>query len=1149
LSVRLIVCLVVSALVTVLAAVFLYLAAVPLQFWQQLLLLLMLFGLVFVVSYYGGLLARRLGRQIRNWWHRPNLRRQLTILWASIRRLYRPRSKYDLPLFLLLTDDLDREKPILGKMGLKPIERIGSDSPVQYWLGEESAFITLDRGSTFAYPQLARDLGRALRRFRNRQPLNGIIVNIDCELLLDDSDAPAHDFASATREVLIRFSRAAGISAPVYTFLSGMSSLADFCQFFSTATEEFCDAPLGALIKADRADQFDEGQFNVAYARILQILSDRRMSSLASQLDADYRTSIAAAPLQAVMLKPALTRFFHQLTRSGRNDPPVWLRGLFLIDTVSGRTPKDLLAGAVVGAVGLRFTLPGLQVPSTRSLFVRNLINQALYPDSQAIGVRRGANLRAKLAAVALATGCIAILGFMIWSLRVEFLFKNEQFQQAIVGVNTYREHVKADPKAMGEASHVVGELSALRAKTYAIYQKKRPQTSFWIRNDNGLANVTNIYSAELSRFMLPMLAKAETEEIHQYRLNPSIRTLPPAVRAAAIYVHLARKSKAGYLNDSDQIEWRDKYEDFFLEAFSKLDRVRKAKLAILLQDIDSFPLGEVKAAINLQKIAVAELNKYSLAQVVYQLMRTERVSVEPVELISVLGTGFQDVFEVTEGTELFSISDHPTPSLTVPLFFTHDGFSALDLSTDSKQLRNALEWVKVLDPGLHGSLGFNGYDVLAAQVQQLYIRDYIDVWNGILESIHAKPVTSKSGLGQSLAIAGSASSSPLAKIVNLVNVHTRLAVTLPVSAGTTAKAPALLSKVEKTEKVVSGTGRAGIGVDLKQGAAKDITDAFLAYHKLAEPATKKTQVAILLQSIHKLNQWVQPFIGADGNAGEIFSQWADVEAVKANPLAKMRLSADNFPPAVKQWLVTISDDANAVLMVAAKDWLSGYWQATVYRRFHQRLAGKYPFDSDSKVDAKLDDVEQFFGKKGVIDSFITNWITPFRYGVQVKGAPTSFLWASNIELSPTVQSDIERAAQIRQALFDPTGKKLEVAFDLQVSKMSASLTAFSIEADTPLLLYRHGPVLWLPQHWPVHGERLQLQTNRGVAVAGKRELNSPWSWFKLLLGARVTKQDRELTIQLAVDSERIGVQVRLHDLENPFDSSLLPGYVPPEKL
>ncbi len=1142
-SVRLIVCLVISTLVTVLAAVFFHLAAIPSQLWQQLLLLLMLFGLVFVVSYYGGSLARRSGRQIRNWWHRPNLRRQLMILWASIRRLYRPRSKYELPLFLLLTDDLGREKPILGKMGLKPIEKIGSDSPVQYWLGEESAFITLDRGSTFAYPHLARDLGRALRRFRHRQPLNGIIVNIDCELLLDDSEAPAHDFASATREALIRFSRAAGISAPVYTLLSGMSSLADFCQFFSTATEEFCDAPLGALIKADHAGQFDEDQFNVAYAQILQMLSDRRVSSLASQLDADYRTSIAAAPLQAVMLKPALTRIFHQLTRSARNDPPVWMRGLFLINTVSGRTPKDLLAGAVAGAVGLRFTLPGLQVPSTRSLFVRNLINQALHPDSQVIGVRRGANLRAKLAALALAIGCVAILGFMIWSLRVEFIFKNEQFQQAIDGINTYREHVKANPQAMFEATHGIDELSALRAETYAIYQKKRPQTSFWIPNDNSLANVTNMYSAELSRFALPMLAKAETDEIHQYRLKPSRFTLAPAVRAAAIYVHLAQKSKAG------NIEWRLAYQDFFLQAFSELDQARRAKLATLLQDIDSFPLGEVKAATKMQKIAVAELSKYSLAQVVYQLIRTERANMGPVELISVLGTGFQDVFEITGGTELFSISDDPMPSLTVPVFFTHDGFSALDLSTDSKQLRTALEWVKALDPSLHGSLAFNGYDVLAAQVQQLYIRDYIDVWNGILESIHTKPVTSKSGLGQSLAIAGSASSSPLAKIINLVNAHTRLAVTLPVSTGATPKAPTLLSKVEKAEKVVAGTGRADIGVGLKQAAAKDITDAFSAYHKLAEPATKKTQVAILLQSIHMLNQWVQPFIGADGNAGEIFSQWADVEAAKVNPLAKMRLSADNFPPVVKQWLVTISNDANVVLMAAAKDWLSSYWQATVYRRFQQRLAGKYPFDPDSKVDAKLDDVVRFFGKKGVIDSFVTNWIAPFRYGAQVKGVPTSFLWASNIELSPTVQSDIERATQIRQALFDPTGKKLEVGFDLQVSKMSASLTAFSIEADTPLLLYRHGPVLWLPQHWPVHGERLQLQTNRGVAVAGKRELNSPWSWFKLLSGARVTNQDRELTTQLAVDSERIGVQIRLHDLENPFDSSLLPGYVPPEKL
>ena len=69
------------------------------------------------------------------------------MLRRTVRRLFRRRSLYDVPIYVLFTRDLEKEEGLLGKLGFSHLDRFSKDSPVNYWIGHESTIITLDWGS------------------------------------------------------------------------------------------------------------------------------------------------------------------------------------------------------------------------------------------------------------------------------------------------------------------------------------------------------------------------------------------------------------------------------------------------------------------------------------------------------------------------------------------------------------------------------------------------------------------------------------------------------------------------------------------------------------------------------------------------------------------------------------------------------------------------------------------------------------------------------------------------------------------------------------------------------------------------------------------------------------------------------------------
>ena len=107
---RLIISLLLAVLITVGMAAALYLYPVNWSFSAWILALLAAFALTFFIAFYGKQVVLSIYRSLRTWWNKPNFRSDLLVLRRTVRRLFRRRSLYDVPIYVLFTRDVEKEK-------------------------------------------------------------------------------------------------------------------------------------------------------------------------------------------------------------------------------------------------------------------------------------------------------------------------------------------------------------------------------------------------------------------------------------------------------------------------------------------------------------------------------------------------------------------------------------------------------------------------------------------------------------------------------------------------------------------------------------------------------------------------------------------------------------------------------------------------------------------------------------------------------------------------------------------------------------------------------------------------------------------------------------------------------------------------------
>ncbi|NWD58221.1 hypothetical protein HX878_26255 [Pseudomonas veronii] len=164
---------------------------------------------------------------------------------------------YVLPWFLTLGESGSGTRRLLGNSGLTSALRstrggkpAASTGTLDWWFLERGVIIDpagrMAEGNSDAGPEWRRLLYWLLRS-RRREPLNGVLLVIDCQRLLSDSDARLAEQGHNLRRRLDDLVKVFGARLPVYFIITGAEALPGFTQWACALTPPQREQPFGLL--------------------------------------------------------------------------------------------------------------------------------------------------------------------------------------------------------------------------------------------------------------------------------------------------------------------------------------------------------------------------------------------------------------------------------------------------------------------------------------------------------------------------------------------------------------------------------------------------------------------------------------------------------------------------------------------------------------------------------------------------------------------------------------------------------------------------------------------------------------------------------------------------------------------------------------
>ena len=186
--------------------------------------------------------------------------------------------------------------------------------------------------------------------------------------------------------------------------------------------------------------------------------------------------------------------------------------------------------------------------------------------------------------------------------------------------------------------------------------------------------------------------------------------------------------------------------------------------------------------------------------------------------------------------------------------------------------------------------------------------------------------------------------------------------------------------------------------------------------------------------------------------------------------------ASDSARSTFKPLLVRPLIQSFTVLIAPTENEVNRLWSAQVLQPFQQNLAGKYPFDASSKIEAAPAEIGRVFGPAGAIAKFSTESLGPLvtRRGDVV--APR--LWANlGLRLRPAFVdglpawvAQLDGAAGATQpaaaGAAPAAGGGAQSSFQL-MPEGSSGFVQFTVEIDGQQLVYRNGAASWQNFVWP----------------------------------------------------------------------------------
>lgn len=1094
---------------------------------------------------------------------------------------------YELPWYAVIGNPAAGKSTAIVRSGLNfpfsdkttsVIQGIGGTRNCDWFFTTEG--ILLDTAGRYSVHEEDRNewLGflSLLKKNRPKAPLNGVIIAASLAELSANRPEFAITLAKQLRQRVQELTEKLEVFAPVYVVFTKADLVSGFAEFFEDRDRDERERVWGATLPYDTATKADVvASFDKHFDELYDGLKEASIVRMSMHRGEKLPPGVLTFPLEFSALKAPLRTFITTLFE----DNPYQFRPIFRGFYFTSAVQEGQSTGRASQRVAERFSLtpavgsaPTAAVVAQNGFFLRDLFSKVIFGDASLVKQYTSRNkLRLRYAAF---FGGALLLGAMLAGWTWSYVGNRQLVANVQADLNKAikLQEGRIDLQSRLEALEIVQD----RVDQLQRYREERPWSiALGLYQGEALeAKMRAIYLDGLQEVMLKPTAAAIAGYLGEVNANaaqlqplaraadgspkPAGNTAEPmgvysaasttnvsdAYNALKTYIMLGDRSRmeTGHLGDQLTRFWRG-----WLEA--NRGSMPREQLIRSAERILSFALTQVSSPdfpVTQTNLALLDTTRENLRRVVKGMPARERVYAE-VKARAATRFPPMTVARLVDEADREIVAG----SYAISGAFTReawDGFIDDAFKEASVKETRADDWV--LKTATQDDLTLEGSpEQIRKALVQLYKAEYVQEWQKFLQGVTVKEFGSFDQAVIRMNRLGDPAASPVGKLIQALYDQTswdnpsllndRLAKGQKgfvdwFKQSILRMAP---SQVELKVDVTSGQAAIPMGPIGKEFAG--LTRLMIA--RDSNPPLIRSYLQALSKIRTRFNQIKNQ--GDHGPASrQLMMQTLEgsselSEALKLVDEQMLTGQTEAAKATLRPLLVRPLIQSYAVIVPAAETEINRIWTAQVYDPFQRTLAGKYPFDKASRLEATAGEITKMFGPDGGVAKFSEQALGALvvRRGDTV----TPRTWADlGLRLRPEFSSGFAAwVAPVAGASGSGGGgaggggggaQEAQTNFQMLPTPVPG-LAEYTVEVDGQQMRYRNAVASWTHFVWPGQGApgvRITGITTDGRSV---EFLNEPGGYGleKMISKARRRKLDNG-SFELSWPNGNLAVTVQL---------------------
>ncbi|MHC5308063.1 type VI secretion system membrane subunit TssM [Bartonella sp. LJL80] len=975
-----------------------------------------------------------------------------------------------------------------------------------------------------------------LNDVRPRRPINGVIITMDIVQLIRMTNEERNAAAMNIHARLVEIADQLGTRFTVHVVMTKLDQLAGFGDYFNYMSTTERHEPFGfsfPVYSEIDADKWVE-DFEKEFSRFINFSNQQVIDRFNTNRDTEIRKNIYSFLRELAASGQIVSDFFHKALLSDRFSTPPLVRGIYYVSSMQEGVPFNALLTKISNEYHIKPPVMPAYSGNTATYFTKKLFNNVVFKEAGLAGDNHKVENHKRLVLRSTILGSVLALlafGFIL----NETMQDNTNRAENVLKASKDFIDLPRDASITGSEAQFLPALDAISSANneYPGWENKSDIRRFAALYQGRRVGpeVQKVYEDLLRERYLPSISDKVKDEIIRLGKNPETYNSDERLDALRVYLLLGDIQRRQELDASGatsslgkiavlawmQKNWQKRFEG---------NRELQNDLAKHLE----YALGTNRIAAPIDQALVTD-TQTALREVprdvrLYRGLKAlaQRQVPNGLSLRNAIGPSFDVVF-VQNGD-----SDTTKRDIAVPYFFTKRGF--LDFfvpkSTDLSVIAVEDAWVT----GERERVRYSDEDLQAFmdKIRHSYATDYINYWSNMINNLNI--VEFKNVDHATLVLSEiNGPSNPFGRMLNLIKAETEIYPAEPTA--TNEKQP-------KTEIVFDPNREHGLRI---ARAFADLSALVTAREGQTQPLEE------MMTHLSNMEGYMRGILSGQQSSKPVALERAQERAKLQgdDPIFVLRRTGGNLPKPFDKFYAQIADHSWKVILDAAKSDLQAVWQNDVYRTYNVELAGRYPFNINSKEEVSLQEFQRFFGPEGEFDKFFNNHLKTF---INPYNGTPIMVDGQSLSVSEDFINQIGKVRAIRDIFFNSDGVPT-LRYTVEPITMSGTISRAVLNIEGQLVPYSHGATRPIAILWPNALSSQQDISQISTSRTGSITYSGLWSSFRLFdeaTTAKVTPDSAEIVFNVGGGQVKYRIKMSATD-KNPFVIRPLTSMKLPEQL